>query len=376
MRIVCIIPTMRPGGAERSMSYLVAHLAKRHAVTLLTFDKGDKASFYPIPPSVEVLRTDRFGGHGVQRVSQIFSRAKLIHQTVKTLTPDVVVTFMVGINVTALVSCLGLGVPIVVSERIDPSAHDIGWAKKFARACTYPLARLIVVQTRRVASYFPLSLQPKIRIIGNAVPVAPIVAQPCMANGCGRQRVIAVGRCDPQKGFDRLIEAFAIIAGHYPNWDVVIVGDGPDRTGLEGRVRQLGLEERINLIGIVSDVYQELAASHVMAFPSRNEGFPNALAEGLAAGLPAVGYKRVSGVEDLIIDGETGLLVDQKEEIAELARALSTLMANANLRVRLGKAALQHVGQWAPDRMFALWDEVLKEAVAGPAKMAPVRIQS
>ena len=92
--------------------------------------------------------------------------------------------------------------------------------------------------------------------------------------------------------------------------------------------------------------------------------------------MPAIGYRGVSGVEDLIIDGETGLLVDQKEEIAGLARALSTLMANANLRVRLGKAALQHVGQWAPDRMFALWDEVLEKAVAAPAKMAPVRIQS
>jgi glycosyltransferase involved in cell wall biosynthesis len=105
-----------------------------------------------------------------------------------------------------------------------------------------------------------------------------------------------------------------------------------------------------------------------MAFPSRNEGFPNALAEGLAVGLPAVGYKTVSGVEDLIIDGETGLLVDKKEEIVGLARALSTLMADAQLRVRLGKAARRHVGQWAPDRMFALWDEVLREAVAAPAK--------
>jgi glycosyltransferase involved in cell wall biosynthesis len=359
---------MGPGGAERSMSYLVAHLAKCHAVTLLTFEKRDKASFYPIPTSVEVLRTDSFGGHGFQRVSQILSRAKLIQRTVKTLKPDVIVTFMVGINVTALVSCLGCGIPIVVSERIDPSGHDIGGVKRFARACTYPLARLIVVQTSRVASYFPLSLQRKIRIIGNAVPVAPVVAQPCVANSCGRKRIVAVGRCDPQKGFDRLIEAFASIASDYPKWDLVIVGDGPDRTGLRGRVRQLDLEARISLIGVVSDVYQELAASHLMAFPSRNEGFPNALAEGLAAGLPAVGYKTVSGVEDLIIDGETGLLVDKKEEIVGLARALSTLMADAQLRVRLGKAALRHVGQWAPDRMFALWDEVLREAVAAPAK--------
>jgi glycosyltransferase involved in cell wall biosynthesis len=345
------------------MSYLIAHLAKRHAVTLLTFERPDKASFYPVPTSVEHIRVDQLGGYGLQRVLQIMARARLMRRTVKTRNPHIVVTFMVGINVTALVSCLGLGVPIVASERIDPSAHDISWPKKLARACTYPLARLIVVQTDRVASYFPELLQPKIRIIGNAVPVAPLVAQPCVADSYGRKRIIAVGRCDPQKGFDRLIDAFALIANDYPDWDVVIVGDGPERLGLEDRVHRRGLEARINITGFVSDVYQELSAAQLIAFPSRNEGFPNALAEGLAVGLPAIGYKGVSGVEDLIIEGTTGLLVNQEEEIAGFAQALSTLMSDTHLRARLGNAARQHISQWAPDCMFALWDDVLREAV-------------
>src|SRR5262249_370408 len=145
----------------------------------------------------------------------------------------------------------------------------------------------------------------------------------------GRKRVIAVGRCDPQKGFDRLIDAFALVAEDYPEWDVVMVGDGPERLKLEHRVQRKGLESRIHITGFVSDVYRELSAAQLIAFPSRNEGFPNALAEGLAVGLPAVGYKGVSGVEDLIVDGTTGLLVDQEDEIAGLARALSTLMADA-----------------------------------------------
>jgi GalNAc-alpha-(1->4)-GalNAc-alpha-(1->3)-diNAcBac-PP-undecaprenol alpha-1,4-N-acetyl-D-galactosaminyltransferase len=332
-------------------------------VTLLTFERPEKASFYPIPPSVEHLRVDQLGGYGLRRVLQIVARARLMRRKLKALAPDVVISFMVGINVTALVSCLGLGVPIVVSERTDPSEHDIGRTKELAMAFTYPLARLIVVQTRRVASYFPPSLQPKIRIIGNAVPRAPVPAQPSFADDYGRKRIVGVGRCDPQKGFDRLIDAFALIADDYPDWDVVIIGDGPERLRLESRVRRLALEERISIIGFVSDVQRELSASQLIAFPSRIEGFPNALAEALAAGLPAVGYKGVSGVEDLIIDGTTGLLVNQDDAIAGLARALSILMADAELRVRLGRAARRHVKQWAPDRMFALWDKALREAV-------------
>lgn len=363
MRILTIIPTMGPGGAERTMSYLISHLAKHHAVTLLTFEKPDKAPFYSIPSSVEHLRMDKLGGRGLRRISQILSRAKLIRQAVKAQNPDVVISFMVGINVTTLVGCLGLGVPIVVSERIDPSELRIGWIKKQARVYTYPLARCVVVPTSRVANYFASSPQPNIRIIGNAVPVAPLTAQPCVANRNGRRRLIAVGRCDVQKGFDSLIDAFALIAGDYPDWDLVILGDGPERHRLEGRVRQLGLATRIDLVGTVTDVFRELAVSHVMAFPSHNEGFPNALAEGLAAGLPAVGYKRVSGVEDLIVDGITGFLVDRAEGTSGLARALSTLMSDPQLRARLGDAARRHIKQWTPDHIFALWEDVLREAV-------------
>ena len=139
------------------MSHLIAHLAKRHAVTLLTFERPDKTSFYPVPPSVEHLRVDQLGGYGLQRVLQIMARARLMRRTVKTRSPDVVISFMVGINITALASCLGLEVPIVVSERIDPSEHCIGRVKELARAYTYPLARLIAYKPAACKLFSPVA---------------------------------------------------------------------------------------------------------------------------------------------------------------------------------------------------------------------------
>jgi glycosyltransferase involved in cell wall biosynthesis len=362
MRILCIIPTMGPGGAERAMSYLTAHLSKRHTVTLLTLEKPNTRSFYPLSPAVEYLCVDKLGGHGLHRLCQILSRPIALRQTVRIRRPDLIISFMDTTNMTALAACLGLGIPIVISERIDTSKHRIGWAKELGRTYLYQLAYRIVVQTSRVASHFPASLQPKIRIIGNPIPFSAVAARPLVADRYGRLRIIAVGRYELQKGFDLLIEAFALIAGESPDWDLVIFGDGPERSRLEARVRQLGLEGRIWLKGTVSDVFQELAASHLMACPSRYEGFPNALAEGLAAGLPAVGYKGVSGVEELILDGTTGLLVAANKRVPGLARALSTLMADPRRRAKLGEAAHRHVGQWAPDCIFALWDNILEEA--------------
>jgi glycosyltransferase involved in cell wall biosynthesis len=364
MRVLCMIPAMAgPGGAERTMSYLVAHLAERHAVTLLTLERPDAPLFYPLPASVQQIRINTLGGRSIKRLWRVLSRYARIRREVLAFSPDVIVSFMDTMNIAALISCLGLGVPIVVSERNDPALHRIGRAKEVLRDRTYPLARLIVAQTRRVAGYFPPSLQPKFRIIANPVPAAPVSARPDQPNVEERLRIITVGRLEPHKGFDRLIDAFARIAFDRPDWDLAIIGEGPVRASLEARVRHHGLERRIHLPGVVKDVFRELASSHIMAFPSQYEGFPNALAEGLAAGLPAVGQSGVSGVEDLIIDGKTGVLVDPKGGSGAWATALSALMGDARRRAELGDAARKHVVQWAPDTILGLWEAGLVEAV-------------
>jgi glycosyltransferase involved in cell wall biosynthesis len=362
MRVLCIIPTLGPGGAERTMSYLLAYLAKECAVTLLTFEHRDAVSFYALPSSIDYIRADKLGGRPAQRALRILSRPRLIRQTAKAVAPDVIISFTDTTNITALLACARLGVPTIVSERVDPSAHDIGWARNVLRNCTYPLAEILVVPSRRVADYFPRSLQSKIRIIGNPIPMPAVRAQPSVPSDGGRKRVIAVGRYEPQKGFDRLIDAFALIAASYSNWDLSIIGEGSERVALEQQVRRAGLETRVELVGLVPNVFEELARSHVMAFPSRYEGFPNALAEGLAVGLPAVGFRGVSGVEELILHDQTGLLVDQSSGAAGLATALSRILADSQYRARLGDEAHRHVQQWAPDRIFALWKDALTEA--------------
>jgi glycosyltransferase involved in cell wall biosynthesis len=345
------------------MSYLLSYLAKECAVTLLTFENRGAVPFYALPPSIDYLRADKLGGRPAQRALRILSRPHSIRKTIKAVAPDVIISFTDTTNITALLACARLGVPTIVSERIDPSEHNIGWARNVLRHCTYPLAKILVVPSRRVADYFPRSLQSKIRIIGNPIPMPAMRAQQSVPSD-GRNRVIAVGRYEPQKGFDHLIEAFALIAASYPNWDLSIIGEGSERVALEQQVRRAGLETRVELVGLVPNVCEELARSHVMAFPSRYEGFPNALAEGLAVGLPAVGFRGVSGVEELILHDQTGLLMDQSSGAAGLAAALSRMLADSQYRAKLGDAAQRHVQRWAPERIFALWKDVITEATS------------
>ena len=348
------------------MSYLVSHLAQRHDVTLLTLESPDVASFWPLPSSVEPVGLDKLGGTGATRRVRVLARPGRIRQQVRARSPDVVVSFMDTMNVTALLSCLRLEVPVVVSERNDPALHRIGRAKELLRDRSYQLARCVVVQTERIARYFAPRLQTKLRIIANPVPQFPDCAAPARPGADGRFRMVGVSRLEPHKGFDRLIQAFADVAEAHPDWDLRILGEGRERTALERLVRARHLDGRVQMPGIVKDVVGELCAAHAMAFPSRYEGFPNALAEGLALGLPAVALQGVSGVEDLIVDGETGLLVSGDR--TALADALSRLMRDPAMRRQFGDAARRHVRQWAPSKVLARWEEVLYEAVdAAPA---------
>ena len=113
-------------------------------------------------------------------------------------------------------------------------------------------------------------------------------------------------------------------------------------------------------------IAEAYAAAHLFAFPSRYEGFPNALAEAMAAGLPAVAFDGVSGVEDLAVDGETALLA-RHEDVSELADRLVRLMADPPLRRRLGNTASGHVPAFAPAAVYARWEGLLSTAITKPS---------
>ena len=99
-----------------------------------------------------------------------------------------------------------------------------------------------------------------------------------------------------------------------------------------------------------------------MAFPSRYEGFPNALGEGLAVGLPAVGFHGVSGVEDLIIHNQTGLIADGADAGRSLRHAMAELMGDSALRARLGDSARRHMARWDPQRVLSQWETLILNA--------------
>lgn len=383
LRIVCVIAGMQAGGAERVMAQLCNHFAARgYDTTLVTLSPPSEQPFYDLSEAVSLSPLGRLteGAH-LGRVVRVIAWIAALRRTFIAVQPDVVISFVDLTNVMVLLAALGLRLPVIVAERSDPAAHSrrLSRLDRSLRRLTYPRANRIVVQTDRAATFFSRYPSSQIVKIPNPVPAASLFARPAEPSTDRRYRIIGVGRLDRHKGFDLLIESFAGLAARFPDWDVAIFGQGADRAKLLAQIERHGLGDRIKLMDVTRDIAGELARSHIMAFPSHYEGFPNALAEAMAAGLPAVAFENVSGVEDLVLPGKTGILArwDQRKPespVQSFTQGLDQLMTSAELRAKMGAAAGIRVRVFLPEVVLGQWDElmaaVLRENVVGTGSQA------
>jgi glycosyltransferase involved in cell wall biosynthesis len=138
--------------------------------------------------------------------------------------------------------------------------------------------------------------------------------------------IASIGRLSPEKGQADLIQALGILAarGHRPT--TVLVGDGPDRARLQGRVRELGLQDSVHLPGYVNEPERVLEETDLMVLPSHTEGLPNAALEALAMEVPVLAT-RVGGTPEVVSDGRTGRLIEPRSP-GDLADAIADYLAD------------------------------------------------
>jgi glycosyltransferase involved in cell wall biosynthesis len=195
----------------------------------------------------------------------------------------------------------------------------------------------------------------------SAEPVVPVPELPE-----GRKRLLAVGRLHPVKGFDTLIESFAMLSNYFPDWDLVILGEGEQRAPLEARIEELELQERIQLPGRVGNMADWYEQSDLYVLSSRMEGLSNSLLEAMASGLTAVAFDCDTGPREIIRANIDGVLVRPIEDVEALAAHLSDLMSNDDKRQRLARRATDVRDRFSSARVLALWQQVLEQCLRRP----------
>jgi GalNAc-alpha-(1->4)-GalNAc-alpha-(1->3)-diNAcBac-PP-undecaprenol alpha-1,4-N-acetyl-D-galactosaminyltransferase len=350
--LLLIIPALQCGGAERVMVTLANYWASLGwKIHLLTHEKKGIKPFYPLASSIKLIQINALSLKWYLLPWDFLKRIWCIRRAIKTLKPEGVLSFLDMNNVVAILASLGLNVPVWVSERIDPKTAAISKTKKALRDFVYQFSSRIIVQTMRIFEGMPQDLQSKTCIIPN-----PFVLSKSSAD-CVNQNIIAIGRLDPQKGFDLLIKAFKKVARDFPEWALTIWGEGGEREKLEALVLEENLSNQVHLPGKTKDIFKEVSKASIFVLSSRFEGMPNALGEAMSMGLAAVATDCPTGPRELISHGKNGLLVPN-EHVEELASALKKLMGDQKLREQLGNKAIKSMKAYDIKTISDQWERV------------------
>lgn len=370
MRIAFVIPTLGPGGAERVASLLSNDwTARKHSVDLIVFEKDEEEPFHALDRNIAVHRLQ-----AVRESPGIFARASTnvrriarLRSLLRRLQPDIVVAFMTEANVVALVASQALPCRVVVSERNQPDRPGLGLLHRLARRLSYHRAAAIVMQTDELAAWARARFRTQVHVIPNPVALDNVAIGGTKTAGRrgDRRRIVSVGRLTEQKGFDLLIESFAPLALRYPEWNLVIYGEGPQRPALTKLIKRRQVEERVALPGLTRDVAGALSEADLFVLPSRFEGFPNVLLEALSLGVPAIATACPGASADMLAHGIYGRLVPP-DDVPALTEALETLMTMPELRGAYAAKAREALRDYDIAKVSAQWLALFASIAAAP----------
>jgi glycosyltransferase involved in cell wall biosynthesis len=353
------------GGLERNFLRVVNYFANRgYDVSVITFDLPGAIPFYPLSPKV---RWHPIGTSRPHAPITFIDRWRLIghiRKILQNIAADRIVgiVFHHGILIRFFLAAWGLGIRVVAAERNALSLYQhIRRQKWNINFIALALVHKIIVLFPSYRSDYPFYVRAKIEAIPNAVDPVEHLAAPERPNQKGRFNLISVGRLCDQKNFNVLIRSFASLSPAHPEWDLKIYGGGDHRQELNDLIDSLGLSARTFLLPETKDISRVYHQAHLYVVTSRWEGFPNAVAEAMAHGLPVVGYRGCAGVADLVQDQRTGLLADGNGDQDSLSIALAALMSNSDQRRLMGQQARESVVEFAPMTVYGLWEKLVTD---------------
>lgn len=359
MKIMLLLSSLNAGGAERVGATLANAWAEQgHEVILVpTFSKGNGESFYPIEQKVRVhwLSQDLPQNKLLSRVFKPWYLRRLM----KAEQADVMVSFLTNVNIMSIAANLGLGIPLIVSERSHPLYQKISSNLKTMRKHLYPRADVVMVQTQEAAQDLKkiLPLLKDVVVMPNPLPAELVKEAP---NTQAPKRVVAMGRLVASKQFDLLIHLFSQASKQMPDWTLHIYGDGSEREKLNSLIKSLNKTECIFLEGKTDRPWAQMRQAQVFAMTSKLEGFPNVMLEAMAVGLPVVAFDCPSGPRDISANGERAKLIPLGQDKL-FGKALSQLMSDAALRENLAQAGQDYVfTHYHQAQVLQQWDVLLQ----------------
>lgn len=392
--IIRLLPN-RSGGAERLYCELANMLSEHgHDVTCIYYDDATGDPFYKLNKPVKVINLNsnkknrRSSYHlspRLKRYYKILVEMLLINKLNKILWEsingnfieklreyfvderiDLAISFMPTANTVTVLAAKEINTKIIVTNhnvpeqdyasplRWDPNPYD-----RKMRLSALEYADAIHVLFPGFASWFPDNLQSKITAIPNYVSDEFNLEK--VRDVRKEKTILAVGRLASVKNYPVLVDAWSSIHFKYPDWNVVLYGDGPQLRLLKTKIQELGLEKSFLLKGHKADLSTDYASASIFCHPALFEGFGLSVAEALSFKLPIVAFDDCAGVNEYVKDGLNGLLVPRSGGSAALTQGLEKLIEDEAKRLELGYNGPMSISEYTREKYFSNWCSLIEK---------------
>ncbi len=349
-----MIFSLRQGGAERvlvSLANELTSLGFKVDVLLIGAPQAETPA-YPLSPDVElnsIAEPVRSQRQGIHRAMAVFLRLFRLRKALSEGSYDCVFSFTRDVNLLCLIASIGLRFRLVVSERNHPLRfRGTSALRRFLVRVLYPKAHAVVVQTDEIARHY--SRCRNVTVIPNPV-IRP--RRHVTDEAGGEPRIVGAGRLVPQKGFERFLEAAALVRSEGFSNQIFVFGEGPERKNLEVLAFAKGLGKEV-FPGQVPDLMGALKPGDVFVLSSRFEGFPNVLMEAMAVGAAPVAFDCLSGPSELIEDGISGFLV-REGDVSGMCEKICVLLHDSDKRRKISAEAMRVVDKYSLSAIAVKW---------------------
>ena len=355
--ILFLVSSMEGGGAERVAAILCNHWSEcGFKVTLMPTFSGRGSCVHILGKDVELIYlADIVNSKSKSFLMRIIRLYKL-RQYIKKNKPDFIVSFLTNVNIAAIMAAIGTKIPVFVSERTYPPFNNWPILIFLLRRIFYPFASSVVMQTNDGIEWLNKSIKSSKGIVIENPVIHPLPIPEKRDKFITNKKIIlAVARLSNEKNFSLIIDSFNKLHKDNPEWDLVILGDGPEKNQILNKIDKLDLKERVHLMGRSPDPDFWYSKASIFVMYSKFEGFPNALVEAMAYGLPVISSNCKTGPKDIITHMKDGLLVPLSSEPNLLTDSIEILIKDSVLRSRLSSQATFVKEKFALNQVHQKW---------------------
>ncbi len=367
-KICFLTTTLEGGGAQRVMVNIANCFARDGYEThIICFVAKNTPIIYQLDPHIVLHNLPR----GYSKNDRILKRCvRMLTDLIRVIDPDVMIPFLMPVTAYSYKVAKRLGVKIIVSERNDPNITptDPFWKKQ--RDYIFKHADGCIFQTVDALEYFGRETIANYSIIKNPIELTGVRTDMVLASN-RTHRIVCVGKYEPQKNLDFLLEIFSEFVKQYPDYHLEIYGNDfhGHRLTLQQKAISMGLEHNVHLHLAKPDVLNLIYDARMSVLPSKYEGMPNALIESVSIGIPSIASDCPAyGGRQIITSGENGFLleVDDKKAFVE---HMCKIASDDFLSDKLSMNGKKVRNKFDLDEVYSCWKNFVTKVVEENEKL-------